>query len=411
MLVVYNIGIYLYQFIIRLVSVFNPKARLWISGRKDWKHKLEEATNGATNLVWFHAASLGEFEQGRPLIEKIKAEQKDVFILLSFFSPSGYEIRKDYSGANYICYLPADTQKNARDFIKITQPKQTFFIKYEFWYNYMRELKKNKVPLFLISGIFRANHIFFKPYGVWFRKQLKAFSYFYVQNQESENHLKSIDLNNILVVGDTRFDRVIEIAEQTKEIENIKAFIDNKSCLVIGSSWPKDEEILSEYINKHPEYKYILAPHEIHESHLLGIEKSLNVSSQRYSTIQVDSLSKSSVLIIDNIGMLSILYKYADIAYVGGAFGTGLHNVLEAAVYGIPVLFGPDYSKFQEAKELIAFQASISVANYDELENNLELFFTDELERRKVGKKAKSFIYKSKGAVDLIYSDIFRKNS
>jgi len=404
---IYNIAIYFYQGLIALAALFKSKAKFWIDGRKDWEQKLEEATKGQDNIFWFHAASLGEFEQGRPLIEKIKAEQNHVFILLTFFSPSGYEIRKDYSGADYICYLPSDTKKNAKRFIAITKPKQVFFIKYEFWYNYMKILKEQNIPLYLVSGIFRDKHIFFKGYGAWFRKQLQAFTYFYLQDQFSVDKLKSIGYDNALLVGDTRFDRVIEIAEQVQPINIVEDFVAHKPCLVIGSSWADDEELLAKYINNNPSYKYILAPHEIDSSHLEAIESLLKEPSQRFSDFRENSNADAVVLIIDNIGMLSSIYQYADMAYIGGAFKTGLHNILEAAVYGMPVVFGPKYSKFQEAKDLIEEQAVFSISSYEELSVVLDTYLSHKTKSKVFAQKAKSFIYKSKGAANLIYANVF----
>jgi 3-deoxy-D-manno-octulosonic-acid transferase len=401
---IYNIGIYLYQVIIYLASFFDSKAKLWVVGRKNWKTKLQQATEGADKIFWFHAASLGEFEQGRPLIESIKKEQKDIFILLTFFSPSGYEIRKDYEGADYICYLPSDTKANAQDFISIVKPQKAFFIKYEFWYNYLSELKKQKADLYLISGVFREDHVFFKPYGGWFLKQLKNFDKFYLQDQSSVNLLKLVGFNNMKLTGDTRFDRVIEIAENTQEIEKVKIFVDNKPCVVVGSSWPIEEEMLAEYINQHPENKYIIAPHEINESHIKEIEDRINQNTIRWSNLKDE---KEGVLIIDNIGMLSKLYKHADVAYVGGAFGSGLHNILEAAVYGIPVVFGPKISRNQEALDLIERNGAFSVSNKSELFQELEMLFSDKMKLKLMGENSKSFIYQSKGASQKVLSDIF----
>ena len=409
MFTIYNFGIYFYQWLIGLVAQFNPKASLWMSGRKDWEKNLKNALRKENNVIWFHAASLGEFEQGRPLIEKIKNEHKDVFILLTFFSPSGYEIKKNYENADYVCYLPADTQQNAKKFLSIVKPKKVFFIKYEFWYNYLSEIKKRKIPLYLISGLFRSQQIFFKSYGKWFLKQLTSFSKFYLQDKKSLELLQNKGFDNAIVAGDTRFDRVIEIAEHPQNISAIKMFISENPCLVIGSSWPKDEKLLAEYIKQHPNYKYILAPHQIDETHLKNIEEMLPNITQRYSNYIKQPQKQVSVLIIDNIGLLSSIYQYADLAYIGGAFGTGLHNILEAAVYGIPVVFGPQYSKFQEANDLIAQKAAFSISNSTELFSVLNLLFEDKQENQKIGKKAKSFIYKSQGAVDLIYTNIFKK--
>lgn len=410
MSVIYSIGIYLFQLIISILAFFNPKAKLWIEGRKNWRQKLQKAIPKESKVIWFHAASLGEFEQARLLIEKIKKEQKDIFLLLTFFSPSGYEIRKDYDKADYICYLPADTPQNAKDFVQIANPQQVFFIKYEFWYNYLSQIKKHNSPLYLVSGIFRSSQIFFKFYGIWFKKQLTNFDCFFLQDQSSLDLINSLGYTNAVKTGDTRFDRVIEIAEQVHEIPKVKDFVGTKKCLIIGSSWPQDEDLLVEYINTHVEYKYILAPHEIHEVHLKRIESSLKLNAERYSRINKTSKKKINVMIIDNIGMLSSIYQYATVCYVGGAFGTGLHNILEAAVYGKPVIFGPQFSKFQEANDLLEEKAVISVSNFESLFSALNLLFTDEIANKKMGKKAKDFIYKSKGAVESIYSRIFIKN-
>ncbi len=407
---IYSIGIYLFQFIVFILSFFMPKAKLWIEGRRDWRQKLQNAIPKGSKVIWFHAASLGEFEQARSLIEKIKKEQKDIFILLSFFSPSGYEIRKNYDKADYICYLPADTPRNAKAFVQIVKPQKAFFIKYEFWYNYLAQLKKYKIPLYLVSGIFRQNQIFFKSYGFWFRKQLRSFEHFYLQDQTSLDLLNSIGYNNTVKTGDTRFDRVIEIAEQVEKISEIEHFVEQDKCLIIGSSWTKDEDLLVEYINTHPSYKYILAPHEIDETHLKRIESNLKLNYQRYSNFILQPKTNLKIMIIDNIGMLSSVYQYATLSYVGGAFGTGLHNILEAAVYGKPVVFGPHFFKFQEANDLLAEKAVVSISNQEELFSTLDLLFTDETANKKMGKKAKDFIYKSKGAVEYIYSNIFRKN-
>jgi len=406
MSIIYNIGIYLYRWLIGIVSLFNSKASLWISGRKNWKQKLKIATEGAEHLIWFHAASLGEFEQGRPLIERLKKEKPECFVLLTFFSPSGYEVQKNYKEADYVCYLPSDTKANTKAFISIANPKQAFFIKYEFWYNYLSELKKTNTPLYLISGIFRPRHIFFKPYGKWFKKQLENFDKFYLQDQESLELINSLAFNNTVLTGDTRFDRVSQIAENSKNIDRVKDFVSNKKCLVVGSSWPVEEDMLTEYINNNLDYKYIIAPHEINESHIKDIESKLKVPFQRWSDKKENA--KALVLIIDNIGMLSSLYKYADFAYIGGAFGSGLHNILEAAVYGIPVVFGPKISRFKEATDLINAKSAFSVANKEEFFEKLDLLFHDSKKTIELGENAKQFIYKSKGATNIVWKDIYK---
>lgn len=407
MSILYPIAIHFYYWIILLASPFNSKASLWIKGRKDWKQKLKRATANSEHIIWFHAASLGEFEQGRPLIEKIKSENKNIFILLSFFSPSGYEVQKKYKLADYVCYLPADTKANAKAFIDIVNPQKVFFIKYEFWFNYMRELKHRNTPLFLVSGIFRKEQIFFKPYGLWFKKQLKAFHYFFVQNRASVEHLNSIGLENVIQSGDTRFDRVIEIAELDREVEGISTFINQKPCVIIGSSWPKEEELLAAYINQRPDYKYIIAPHEVNEQHIEQLKSKIKLNTQRWSEFDASASIKSHVLIIDRIGLLSKLYKYGSVAYVGGAFGKGLHNILEAAVFQLPVIFGPHYSKFQEASILIHEKGAFSISSSEELFLKLDLLLEDENLKNEMGQHAKDFIYKSKGASAQIYEHVF----
>lgn len=407
MSILYHIGIHFYYWIILLASHFNPKANLWVKGRKNWKKKLKRATSNTEHIIWFHAASLGEFEQGRPLIEKIKSENKSAFILLSFFSPSGYEVQKKYKLADYVCYLPADTKANAKAFIDIVNPQKVFFIKYEFWFNYMRELKHRNTPLFLVSGIFRKEQIFFKPYGVWFKKQLKAFHYFFVQNRDSVGHLNSIGYENVIQTGDTRFDRVIEIAELDREVEGISTFINQKPCVIIGSSWPKEEELLAAYINQRPDYKYIIAPHEVNEQHIEQLESKIKLNTQRWSEFDASASIKTHVLIIDRIGLLSKLYKYGSVAYVGGAFGKGLHNILEAAVFQLPVIFGPHYSKFQEASILIHEKGAFSISSSEELFLKLDLLLEDENLKNEMGQHAKDFIYKSKGASAQIYEHVF----
>ena len=402
---IYNIAIYIYQWIIGLVSLFKPKAKLWIDGRKDWEKKLTKATKETNNIIWFHAASLGEFEQGRPLMERIKEEQKDIFILLTFFSPSGFEVQKNYKGADYICYLPADTKKNASKFISITKPKKVFFVKYEFWFNYMNQLKKQDTPLYLISGIFRKEQLFFKSYGTWFKNQLNAFTYFFVQNKSSVEMLNSLGFNNVMLTGDTRFDRVIQIAESSQDIEQIKKFVNKKECLVIGSSWPIEEDMLSEYINNHPNYKYILAPHEIDKAHISNIKSKLKVPYQTWSSFKEEK--PTTVLIIDNIGMLSSLYKYGTLAYVGGAFGSGLHNILEASVYGIPVIYGPKIKRFQEAQDLIELDAAFSISDKLELFQRIDVLLEDKSLANRMGGNAKSYIFRSQGASSKVFENIF----
>ncbi|MDR0437935.1 MAG: 3-deoxy-D-manno-octulosonic acid transferase, partial [Bacteroidales bacterium] len=323
-------------------------------------------------VIWFHAASLGEFEQGRPVIEQFRNQHPDWKILLTFFSPSGYEIRKNYAHADCIVYLPFDTPKNAKKFAKLVQPKIAIFIKYEFWYNYLNALKKQHVRTFFVSTIFRPSQYFFKWYGGWTRKQLRAAEHFFVQNQESENLLKSIGFTNVTISGDTRFDRVSEILQTKKSFPIIEAFKGNKKLLVVGSSWPADEKLICDAISKFPNFKFLFVPHEIDEAHLQKLERLIPTPFLRYSAVETHGraslqINDVQVMIVDQIGYLSQLYQYADIAYIGGGFEkSGIHNILEAAVFGIPILFGPNYKKFQEAHDLIALGAAKSISTTDE---------------------------------------------
>jgi len=324
-------------------------------------------------VVWVHCASLGEFEQGRPLMELLKKKYPANKILLTFFSPSGYELRKNYQGADFIYYLPWDTPSNARRFIEIAKPVLAIFIKYEFWYNYSAELKKRNIPLLSVSSIFRNEQLYFKDYGFFFRKILENFSWFFVQNQESIKLLKSIGIENASVTGDTRFDRVYEITQQGQEIPAASQFKDSQKVFVIGSCWPEDMELLVPFINENQFLKFIIAPHEISEEFLSEIENNLQVKTVRFSDAGA-GVEEARVLLIDNIGMLSRLYRYGEFAYVGGAFGKGLHNILEAACYGVPVFFGnKNYEKFQEAKELIMRGGAFEVGSYPELKAKYEL--------------------------------------
>ena len=386
MVFLYSLGLRFYYLLIVLASVFNRKARLWIKGRKGIFDKIQKQVKSENNLFWFHTSSLGEFEQGRPLIEALKDKNKSIKILLTFFSPSGYENRKNYKTADYIFYLPPDTKKNARKFIKLIKPSKAFFIKYEFWYHYLNQLKKSNIPVYLISANFRQKQIFFKWYGGWFRK--------------------NIGLDNITISGDTRFDRVAEIAKQAKRIEIAEKFKQGSPVIIGGSTWDKDEEILIEFINKSSlKIKYIIAPHEIHESNIQRIIKSINKPVIRYSSASINDVNDFQVLIIDNIGMLSSLYKYAGIAYIGGGFGIGIHNILEAATFGLPVVFGPNYRKFQEAVDLVESGGAFSVDSYKSLQTQFENLL-EKIETNKTGKIAKEYVLNNQGATGRILDKI-----
>ncbi len=379
MRVLYNSLILFLRSGIRFASVFSPKAQAFVQGRKNVFTDLEKKfLHHPSQVVWVHCASLGEFEQGRPIIEVLKKEFPNIFILLTFFSPSGYEVRKKYSQADHVCYLPWDTSQNAQRFIQIAKPTLAIFVKYEFWYHYSLALKNRNIPILSISSIFRKKQLFFKSYGTFYRSILKNFTYFFVQNEESLKLLRSIDMNNSVLAGDTRFDRVNQITKQREEIEVVKNFKGDQKVFVVGSCWQEDMEVIAPFINEN-KLKFILAPHEMSESFISGIEKSLQVSSLRYSQAEGKNPNDYQVLIIDNIGMLSTLYRYGEFAFVGGAFGNGLHNILEAACYGVPIFFGDkSFEKFKEATDLINRGGAFEVHNFSDLKTKYEMLNTPE---------------------------------
>jgi 3-deoxy-D-manno-octulosonic-acid transferase len=463
-LFIYNIFLIIYSIGIRITAIWNPKARKWLNGRKDVWTELEGigrqkagnsraeargpkpaagsrkaamgstmAEGGAQNaeeaqsaltanhpLVWIHCSSLGEFEQGRPVLEAIKQQYPTARILLTFFSPSGYEVRKNSSGADYVMYLPMDSKANARKFINIVQPDLVIWIKYEYWYYYLTELKKKHIPLLLVSGIFRKDQPFFKWYGRLHWYMLESFNHLFVQTSNSKQLLGTIGFtNNVTISGDTRFDRVVQIAEQFKPIDLIERFCGDNDVVVAGSTWPEDEEELDHYANTHPEIKFIIAPHEIDEDHLKEIER-LFKHTIRFSKLPSRLPSESdapvpiprnrplstpaaNTLIIDNIGMLSKLYKYATITYIGGGFGDdGVHNVLEAAVYGKPVVFGPVYDKYIEAVELVEQGGAFVINTALELEKTFDDLLTDTNAYQAGSEAARNYVYNNKGATDRI---------
>lgn len=405
---IYQLGIHIYRLAAWLAAPFNPKARFWHQGQKEVFPYLKRKSIGKQPLIWVHCASLGEFEQGRPLIEAIKKQHPGYQILLTFFSPSGYEIRKNYEVADFISYLPADTPANARRFINLTQPEKVFFIKYEFWKNYLHELSRRKIPLYLVSAIFRPEQLFFQK-GLranWYRNILQGVEHFFVQNQQSANLLASIGFSNYTVTGDTRFDRVAEIAANRKELPQIAAFKGDAKLIVAGSSWQPDEELLSEYLKTNKTVKMIIAPHEVKEVNVKRLLTLLPEKASRYSSA-ADQLTDSRILIIDSIGILSSIYRYADVAYIGGGFGVGIHNTLEAAIYNIPVLFGPNYLKFQEAVELVNRKLAFPVKNANELTAQLDqLIGQDEL-RAGIAVGCRQFMSENIGATQLVLEKVF----
>jgi len=394
MSILYNISIQLYVVAIYIASLFNAKAKFWVKGRKDIFQKLAEAIKGEHNIVWFHCASLGEFEQGKPIIEGYKQKYPTHKILLTFFSPSGFEIRKNYKGTDWVFYLPADTQSNAKKFINIVKPIKVVFIKYEFWFNYMAELKKQNIPFYSVSAIFRDGQAFFKY--KWWAKQLKNVTHFFVQDKNSAELLKSIGFNNTTISGDSRFDSVLANTQKQVRIPLIETFSKSKPTIICGSTWPKDEIILVKYIKDHPENNYIIAPHELH--HISDLQKQTD--ALLYSKVNETNILMTNVLIIDSIGILSNIYQYANIAYIGGGFGAGIHNILEAVVFGLPVIFGPNYQKFNEAKELIQLGGAKSICNYTEL--NLAIDSFTDFDK----KIATDYIKNSSGATDKVLETI-----
>jgi len=366
--ILYNLAIHFLRFSSRFLALFNSKAAIWVEGQKDWERSLREATKGWDAPVWMHCASLGEFEQGRPVLEELRKRSPALKIILTFFSPSGYEIRKNYSGADYICYLPADTRKNASRFVQAVNPGLVFFVKYEFWNNYISLLHRSGIPLYLISAIFRPGQHFFRWYGSFFREMLKKFTIIFVQDQRSLDLLSGAGAGKILLAGDTRFDRVVQIAGSAKEIEKIEKFRGDEKVFLAGSSWRQDEEIISRYINKYPgRMKWIFAPHEIDGQNIERLEKLIDVKHVRFSVF-TNEAADARVLIMDNMGMLSSAYRYAYIAEVGGGFGKGIHNILEPACWSIPVIFGPNHEKFREAVELKNEGGAISFSSFEEFE-------------------------------------------
>ncbi len=397
----YNLAIYLYGFFIRCASLFNVKASLWVKGREDWEVKLRTVVKGINSIIWFHCASLGEFEQGRPLIEKIKIKYPNCKIVLTFFSPSGYEVRKNYSGADVVFYLPLDTPYNVRTFIDILKPEYVFFVKYEFWFNYLRELKNRSIPTYLISAIFRREQHFFSALGKWSRQGLDTYKHIFVQDENSLLLLNEFGYNNVIVAGDTRFDRVNKLTIAAKKYDLIEAFKGEVPLLVAGSTWQVDEDILVSVSLTN--FKLLIAPHEISESNIESImRKFSSYNPIRYSLANDISCKDARVLIIDNIGMLSSVYGYASIGYIGGGFGNGIHNVLEAAGYGMPVLFGPNYKKFQEATELIQLKAAYSISSADELREKLNLFLNNSILLNETSLVSKKYVQLKTGATDVI---------
>ena len=404
----YNIGMALMSFVFRLAAPFSEKARLWARGRRKIFKRLEEAIDPGAEIIWFHAASLGEFEQGRPVIEGFRERYPHYKILLTFFSPSGYEVRKDYKGADYIFYLPVDRLRNAKRFVSIVRPKIAVFIKYEFWGNYLKELNKNETQVFSISAIFRRKSGFFnKFYGRRYRRLLTYFEHLFVQNEGSRRLLKAVGVTNVTVAGDTRFDRVYDIATQAKVIPALEEFGGKAPLFIAGSTWPADEELIIQLMNESPETKFVIAPHEIHPERIDRLIASTKRRSVRYTQLaEGEDLARAEILVIDTIGILSSVYRYGNYAYIGGGFGVGIHNTLEAATFGLPLSFGPNYKKFQEATDLISMGGATSINSYAELRDWYTHLRDDSLEYNMASDRCRDYVEKGRGATEIILSQI-----
>ncbi len=410
---IYSVIIRLYGFSLWFLSLFNQKARDWFYGRRNLFRKLDEVFSvhysgeNPSPVIWIHCASLGEYEQGRPVIKELKNRFPGYLVLLTFFSPSGYNNKAQNSDADIVFYLPIDTIKNARRFVRIVSPSLAIFVKYEFWYNYLNELHINKIPTYTVSAIFRPDQHFFKWYGSWFRRHLRNLKKIFVQDEESAELLAMINVNNVEVSGDTRFDRVAGLLENCEDFPSISKFISNKRTLVAGSTWPPDEDLLKKLMDAIPDLKFIIAPHEIHQHHITDLQNKFSETSVLLSQLD-ESMTQAElkVLIIDSIGILSKLYKYGEIAYIGGGFGVGIHNTLEAAVYGMPVIFGPNYTKFREAHELIAVGAAESINSADELIHSVKKFTESADALQKASIAAKTYVQDRRGATDIIMDEI-----
>ncbi|MEO0037836.1 MAG: 3-deoxy-D-manno-octulosonic acid transferase [Bacteroidota bacterium] len=408
MLFLYNLILLFASQVVKLLALFNPKMKLFVDGRKGVFERIREKINPSDKTIWFHAASLGEYEQGLPVIEQIKIKYPEYKIVVTFFSPSGYEVRKNNTTADLTIYLPLDTKRNAQLFVELVHPEMVFFIKYEFWPNYLNELKKRAIKTYLISGIFRENQAFFKGYGGFYRNALNTFDYFFVQNENSKKLLQSIGFTNVKISGDTRFDRVVSILERDNSLDFIEQFKDKKTTIVIGSSWPKDESLLVNYINSaSADLKFIIAPHNIHKSEIDILQTLITKKTILFSEKENQNLNEFQVFIIDTIGILTKIYSYADIAYVGGGFGNpGVHNILEPATFGVPIVIGPNYSHFAEATALVYQGGCISISNIKELQDALDNLISNEDIRHEKGHICDTFVQMNKGATVTILNSI-----
>lgn len=407
-MLLYNICIAVYAKLVALISPWHTKARLWSDGRKGIFEQMAQRISPSDKIVWLHVASLGEFEQGRPIIEEIRKQRPEYKILLTFYSPSGYEIRKNYDGADYIFYIPSDTPGNVKRFLDIAHPEIAIFVKYEFWLNYLYQLKARGVRTFVISAIFRKDSVFFRWYGGRWRQALDTYEYLFVQNTESKELLHEIGFDNVIIAGDTRFDRVAAIAQAAKRVEIVERFKGNSRLFVAGSTWGPDEDILQELINHNPEIKFVIAPHEMNEGRISKIIAATRGGAVRYTqSTNETTFDNVQVLILDTVGILSSVYGYASWSYIGGGFGVGIHNTLEAATFALPIAFGPNYKKFKEARDMVALGIAQKVENATDLEQWFKPLRDDEAALQKVNIAAKDYTAKHQGATTLIMKSVF----
>ncbi len=403
----YNFGLIIYALAIRIASLRVPKAKMWIEGRKSIFRRLATAIAPDDKIVWIHTASLGEFEQGRPLIEKIRRQYPEYKILITFYSPSGYEIRKDYKGADYIFYLPLDTPSNARRFLDIIHPEIAIFVKYEFWLNMLAELRRRNIKTYIVSAIFRPNSIFFRNYGGYWRQALEAFDVMFVQNEESKTLLAEWGFDNVMVTGDTRFDRVADIAAAAKHVDLIEQFKGDKRLFVAGSTWAPDERLIEQLMEENPDIKFIIAPHEMEQARIAHLLENRGGAVRYTQCTPRTTFASKQLLILDTMGMLSSVYRYASWSYIGGGFGVGIHNTLEAATFGLPIAFGPNYLKFKEARDMITLGSCRSVSNYEELRQWFIPLRDNETHLQKCSRVSKDYTARHQGATSIIVQTIF----
>ena len=412
MFFIYSLLTHITHFVLGIIALFSPKIKLFVQGRKNVFATLAQQINPQDKTIWFHAASLGEYEQGLPIMEQVRALYPNHKIVLTFFSPSGYEVRKNTKAADVVVYLPMDTLANAKKFMQLVHPDMAFFVKYEFWPNYLNELKKAAVPTYLVSGLFRPNQVFFKWYGGFYREALKAFSHFFVQYDNSKQLLNKIGFTNVTISGDTRYDRVSEILERDNNLPFIEEFINRKVTIVLGSSWPKDENLMFDFINSAVNVKFIIAPHTLGDDHINDIKKNIHRQTVVFTEKDGKNLAEYDVIIINTIGILGKIYRYADVAYVGGGFGTaGLHNILEPAAFGVPVIIGPNHQKFPEAVALVQMGGAIAVKNKAEMEDALSSLIYNDDYRWEKGHIAGTFVSMNRGAVSIIINHITNESA